>query len=97
MKKLKGSYKDSFLNDITLGDCIRMKREKLGISQEDLAKKIYVSKTTLSNIENGKMKYPKAVYLFRISKELDINYELLLELKGFDITYIKFMDRFGSR
>jgi len=69
----------------------------MGISLEELSEKIFVSKTTLSNIENGKIKYPKAVYLFRISKELNINYELLLELKGFDITYIKFMDRFGSR
>ena len=44
MKKLKGSYKDSFLNDITLGDCIRMKREKLGISQ--------ISKERIKNVED---------------------------------------------
>lgn len=65
-----------------------MKRENLGLSLNELATKISISNSTLSRIESGKIKNPKAVYLFRISKVLNINYELLLELQGYDIGYI---------
>ena len=91
--KSKGSYKDSFLNGITLGKTIKMKRESLGLSLNELAKEISISNSTLSRIESGKLKNPKAVYLFRISKVLKINYELLLELQGYDIGYINHYDR----
>lgn len=88
--KAKESYKDSFLNGITLGKTIKMKRESLGISLNELAKEISISNSTLSRIESGKLKNPKAVYLFRISKVLKINYKLLLELQGYDIGYVSF-------
>lgn len=65
----------------------------MGISLNELAKEISISNSTLSRIESGKLKNPKAVYLFRISKILKISYELLLELQGYDIGYISHYDR----
>ena len=91
--KQKESAKDSFFMQTTLGECIRMKRESLNMSLEELADKIFVSKSTLSKIETGKLKYPKAVYVFRLSKVLNLNYKLLLELQGYDIEYIGYRDR----
>lgn len=91
--RLKESVKDSFFERATLGECIRMKRESINMSLEELADKIFVSKSTLSKIETGKLKYPKAVYVFRLSKVLNINYELLLELQGYDMEYIGYRDR----
>lgn len=90
---IRDSIKDSFLNGITLGKSIKMKRESLGMSINELADKISVSSATLSRIESGKIKKPRAVYLFRLSKVLEISYELLLELQGYDMEYIGYRDR----
>jgi transcriptional regulator with XRE-family HTH domain len=51
-----GDDKDIRPNKFTLyiGDAIRKAREELGISQEELAKKIYKRRATLSDIEHGK-------------------------------------------
>ena len=94
--KTKESGLDSFLNAITLGECIKMKRESLDKTLKEISDEIHVSVSTLSKIETGKLRHPKAVYLFKLSRVLNIQYEVLLELRGFDMNYIKFMDRFGS-
>ena len=37
-----------------LGDLIKRKREELGLSQEELARKVGVRRETIGNLENGK-------------------------------------------
>ena len=88
--EVRESKKDSLF---TIGEYIRIKRRNLNMSLEELAKKIFISKSTLSKIENGKIKFPKPVYVFRLSKILCIEYELLLKLQGYDIEYIRYRDK----
>lgn len=37
-----------------------------------------ISISTLSNLENGKLRRTNSVFLFRLSNVLDINYNLLI-------------------
>lgn len=39
---------------MTLSDAIKNRREQLGLTQQDIARQLSTSDTTLSNIENGK-------------------------------------------
>ncbi len=65
-----------------IGDQIRKIRENKGISQQDLAKKMGISRQTLSKIENGKQSVgPKMI--FEAASALDIDYRLLIT---FDIS-----------
>ncbi len=48
---------------------MKEKRELLGLSQEDLAKKVSVSRQTISYIENG-LKYPDLAKAFEIARVL---------------------------
>jgi len=54
---LFSEYKDSKPNRFTnyMGNQIRIARNEAGFSQEKLAKKLYLRRPTLSNIENGKV------------------------------------------
>lgn len=79
--------------ELGLGNYIRKKRKSLNLSITELASMVSISESTLSKIENNKIRQPKAVYIFRLSKALNVSYELLLELQGFDMEYIKYRDR----
>lgn len=59
-------------NKVTLyiGDAIKKARQEHGFSQEELAKKIYLRRATLSNIENGNSE-PNASNLIMLAHVLE--------------------------
>lgn len=59
-----------------IGRNIREQRMKKGLSQEELAEKLYVTRQTISNYETGKSN-PDVEMLARIAEELDIDIQLL--------------------
>lgn len=68
-----------------LGNQIRYNRNRLNLSQEDLAQKIYVSRQTISNWENEK-NYPDIHSLLLMSNLFDISLDQLI--KG-DLTMMR--------
>lgn len=68
-----------------LGNVIKNARQESGYSQSEFADKLSVNPSFLSKLENGKIKYPNSVILYRISCNLDLEYEDLLKYLGFDI------------
>ena len=61
-----------------LGKQIKKYRSELGLSQDALADKIYVTRQTISNWENGKS-YPDIQMLVEISETFDISLDTLLK------------------
>lgn len=57
---------------------LKANRERLGFSQEALAKRIYVSRQTISNWETGKT-YPDAQSLLLLSNLFDVSVDELLK------------------
>jgi transcriptional regulator with XRE-family HTH domain len=62
-----------------LGDRIRVLREEMDLSQEDLAKRIGIDRVSLSQIENGKRSV-KAEELGLIANALNVSADMLLGL-----------------
>jgi Plasmid maintenance system antidote protein len=62
-----------------LGDRIKVLREEMDISQEELAKILGIDRASLSQIENGKRSV-KAEELSSISKALNVSADMLLGL-----------------
>lgn len=61
-----------------LGKQIRKYRGELGLSQEALAEKIYVSRQTISNWENDK-NYPDISSLLRLSEVFGVSIDILIK------------------
>lgn len=61
-----------------LGKQIKKYRSELGISQEGLAEKIYVSRQTISNWENDK-NYPDVNSLLRLSEVFQVSIDILIK------------------
>lgn len=61
-----------------IGTIIKEKRTKSGLTQEDLAKKLHVSRSTISNWEIDR-NYPDIKLIVNISKVLNIPLEKLLK------------------
>ena len=59
-----------------LGDNIRTVREKRGYSQEQLAEKMDINRSTISKIENGKFGI-SVDYLVRFSIFLDFEFKVI--------------------
>ncbi len=57
---------------------IKNRRKELGITQEDLAKELYVSRQTLSSWENGRT-LPDIDSLVLLSEALDVNIDVLIK------------------
>ena len=57
--------------DLQIGHKIKSKRRKLGISQADMAKKLYISPSYLNLIESGKRKI-NLDFLLKFSNEIGI-------------------------
>ena len=66
-------------NENNIGENIKKRRAKLGLSQEDFAKKSGVKYTTLTKIESGVIKTPSVVIMAKIAKALDVNIEELIK------------------
>ena len=66
-----------------LANVLRNERIKLNISQSELARRVGIDRTTILKIENGERQKPTIDTLIRLSKGLNINLSLLLELSGY--------------
>ena len=62
----------------SIGENIKKRRTKLGLSQEDFAQKSGVKYTTLTKIETGVIKKPSVVLVAKIAKALGVSIEDLL-------------------
>lgn len=62
---------------MNIGKEIKVRRTELNLTQEDLAKKLNVSRTAISNWEQQR-NYPDIELLVTISDELDISLDKLL-------------------
>ena len=62
-----------------IGENIKKRRTKLGLSQEDFAQKSDVKYTTLTKIESGVIKTPTVLMVEKIAKALDVSIEDLIK------------------
>ena len=62
-----------------IGQKIRKLRNKLGLSQDDFARKADVPYTTLTKIETGVIKKPSVFVVSKIAKSLGVSIEELLK------------------
>ena len=62
-----------------IGENIKKRRTKLGLSQEDFAQKSGVKYKTLTKIESGVIKTPSVFMVEKIAKALDVSIEELLK------------------
>lgn len=62
-----------------LGQKIKKLRNKLGLSQDDFARKANVPYTTLTKIETGVIKKPSVFVMSKIAKILNVSIEDLLK------------------
>lgn len=62
-----------------IGENIKKRRTKLGLSQEDFAQKSGAKYTTLTKIETGVIKKPSVVLAAKIAKALGVSIEELLK------------------
>lgn len=60
---------------LKIGDAIKKMREKRGYSQEDLAIKMNITKSTIAKIENGKFSFD-IDYLSKFSQILNFDFNL---------------------
>jgi len=62
-----------------LGQKLKKLRNKLGLSQDDFARKADVPYTTLTKIETGVIKKPSVFVVSKIAKSLGVSMEELLK------------------
>jgi len=62
----------------TIGENIKKIRAKLGLTQDDLAKKADIKYTTLTKIESGVVNKPSVQTMAKIAKALGVSIENLL-------------------
>ena len=62
-----------------IGENIKKRRTKLGLSQEDFAQKSGVKYTTLTKIESGVIKTPSVLMVEKIAKALGVSIEDLIK------------------
>ena len=62
-----------------ISENIKKRRTKLGLSQEDFAKKSGVKYTSLTKIESGVIKTPSVLAMAKIAKALGVSIEELLK------------------
>jgi len=63
----------------TIGENIKKARAKLGLTQDDLAKKADIKYTTLTKVESGVVNKPSVQTMAEIAKALGVNIEDLLK------------------
>lgn len=63
----------------SLGQKIKKLRTKLGLSQDDFARKADVPYTTLTKVETGVIKKPSVFVVSKIAKALSVNIEELIK------------------
>jgi transcriptional regulator with XRE-family HTH domain len=63
----------------SLGQKIKKLRTKLGLSQDDFARKADVPYTTLTKVETGVIKKPSVFVVSKIAKALNVDIEDLIK------------------
>jgi transcriptional regulator with XRE-family HTH domain len=63
-----------------LGSRVREARERLGLSQEQLAQQIAIERNTLWYIEAGRTKHPRADQIAALAQALQVSADYLLGL-----------------
>jgi len=63
----------------TISKNIKKMRAKLGLTQDDLAKKADIKYTTLTKVENGAVNKPSVQTMAKIAKALGVSIEDLLK------------------
>lgn len=63
----------------SLGQKIKKLRTKLGLSQDDFARKANVPYTTLTKVETGVIKKPSVFVVNKIAKALNVDIEELIK------------------
>ena len=64
-----------------IGKRLKQERLKNNLTLETLSNMINISISTLSNIENDKLENISVVFLYRLSKVFNIDYDYLLRLR----------------
>ena len=62
----------------TISENIKRLRAKLGLTQDDLAKKADIKYTTLMKVESGTVNKPSVQTMAKIAKALDVSIENLI-------------------
>jgi transcriptional regulator with XRE-family HTH domain len=65
--------------EINIGENIKKYRNKLGLSQEDFAKKSGVKYTTLTKIESNVIKKPSVLIMAKLAKTFGVSIEDLIK------------------
>ena len=65
--------------EINIGENIKKQRAKLGLSQEDFAKKSGVKYTTLTKIESNVIKKPSFMIMSKLAKAFGVSIEDLIK------------------
>ena len=65
--------------EINIGENVKKYRTKLGLSQEDFAKKSGVKYTTLTKIESNVIKKPSVLIMAKLAKALGVAIEDLIK------------------
>ena len=65
--------------EINIGENIKKQLAKLGLSQEDFAKKSGVKYTTLTKIESNVIKKPSVMIMSKIAKAFGVSIEDLIK------------------
>ncbi len=64
-----------------ISENIKILRAKLGLTQNDLAKKVGIKYTTLMKVESGAVNRPSVQTMAKIAKMLGVNIEELIKLR----------------
>ena len=65
--------------EINIGENVKKYRGKLGLSQEDFAKKSGVKYTTLTKIESNVIKKPSVIIMAKLAKSFGVSIEDLIK------------------
>jgi transcriptional regulator with XRE-family HTH domain len=65
--------------EINIGENIKKQRAKLGLSQEDFARKSGVKYTTLTKIESNVIKKPSVIIMSKLAKAFGVSIEDLIK------------------
>lgn len=65
--------------EINIGENIKKQRARIGLSQEDFAKKSDVKYTTLTKIESNVIKKPSVMIMSKIAKAFGVSIEDLIK------------------
>ncbi len=73
-----GYYDNRRREKMTFGKTLKERRSQLDLTQQEVAKKLYISRQTISNWENGKS-YPDLDMLIKISDVYHVSIDSLLK------------------